>query len=274
AVFHGHEPYRQMLAQWGSPAWFFVYLGNIPTALTSFNPMGGGGSYVPLWSLQVEEQFYLLFPLLVHRLRMQTLARVLLGLACFSTILRIAIYLWNPGNLLVQFVLLPCRMEGLAFGGWIAIRFRMGPWNISRRRLTVMTAFWVATACLSAIWGGYEHIQPFNRTIGLLLSPIAFAHVVLWLILFRGSRLTAPLRLPPVQYIGKISYAAYLFHWPIGDVLKGVSVAAGIHLFDRNFPRIMAIYVLTFVCAALSWHFFETPLLSLKDRLYPPRSQT
>lgn len=272
AMLHGHEAYKEMLAHWGSPWWFFVYLGNIPTALTGLNPMGGGGAYVPLWSLQVEEQFYLLFPLLVHRLRMETLARVLLGLACFSTILRIAIYWWDPANLLAQYVLLPCRMEGLAFGGWIAIRFRMGPWNIPKKRFTVMTATWVAIACVSAIWGGYDQAQPFNRTVGFLLSPIAFAHVVLWLILFRGSRLTAPLRLAPVQYIGKISYAAYLIHWPIGDALRGVSVAAGIHLFDRNFPRITAIYVLTLVCSALSWHFFERPLLSLKDRLYPPRS--
>jgi peptidoglycan/LPS O-acetylase OafA/YrhL len=272
AMFHGHAPYKQMLAQWGSPGWFFVYLGNIPTALTGFYPMAAGGAYIPLWSLQVEEQFYLLFPLLVHRVRMETLGRLLLGLACFSTILRIAIYYWNPANLLAPYVLLPCRMEGLALGGWIAIRFRMGPWNIRKNRLMLMTAMWVTIACMSAIWGGYAHITPFNRTIGLLLSPIAFAHVVLWLVLFRGSRLTAPLRLAPVQYLGKISYAAYLFHWPIGDVLGGVSAAAGIHFLERTLPRMAAIYIVTFICAALSWHFLEKPLLGLKDRWYPPRS--
>jgi len=272
AMAHGHEPYKQMLEHWGSPAWFFVYLGNIPTALTGFYPMAAGGSYIPLWSLQVEEQFYLLFPLLVHRLRKETLARLLLSLACFSTVLRIVIYYRNPANLLAQYVLLPCRMEGLALGGWIAIRFRTGPWNVPKKRLTVMTAGWVAITCLSAIWGGYEHTTPFNRTIGFLLSPIALAHVVLLLIVFRGSRWTAPLRLGPVQYLGKISYAAYLFHWPAGNIVKGASTISGLHALDQNLPRIMAIYVLTFVCAALSWHFFEKPMLNLKDRLYPPRS--
>lgn len=271
AMFHGHAPYRQMLAKWGSPAWFFVYLGNIPTAITGFYPMAAGGSYTPLWSLQVEEQFYLLFPLLVHRLRLETLARVLLGLACLSTILRIAIYYRNPANLLVQYVLLPCRMEGLALGGWLAIRFRMGPWNLPKKRLTVTTIVWVSISLLSAIWGGYEHTTAFNRTIGFLISPIALTYVILWLIVFRGSRPTAPLRWAPVQYLGKISYAAYLLHWPAGNVLRSISTATGIHLFDRPFPTIGAIYVLTFLGAALSWHFFERPLLSLKDRLYPPR---
>jgi peptidoglycan/LPS O-acetylase OafA/YrhL len=163
-------------------------------------------------------------------------------------------------------------MEGLAFGGWIAIRFRMGPWNIPKKRLTVMTAIWVAIACLSAIWGGHHQTQPFNRTVGLLLSPIAFAHVVLWLIRFRDSRWTAPLRLAPVQYVGKISYAAYLIHWPIADIVESASKLGRLHALGENFPRITAIYVLTFICSALSWHFFEKPLLSLKDRLYPPRS--
>lgn len=91
-------------------------------------------------------------------------------------------------------------------------------------------------------------------------------------ILLDRSRVTAPLRLAPVQYIGKVSYVAYLIHWPIGNVLRNVSAAAGIHLFDQTFPRIAATYVLTFACSALSWHFFERPLLSLKNRLYPPKS--
>ena len=46
-----------------------------------------------------------------------------------------------------------------------------------------MTIAWCAATGLSAVWGGDEHTQPFNRTLGFLLSPIAWAHVVLWLII-------------------------------------------------------------------------------------------
>jgi peptidoglycan/LPS O-acetylase OafA/YrhL len=134
-------------------------------------------------------------------------------------------------------------MEGLALGGWLAIRFRMG----------------------------YEHTAALNRTIGFLISPMALTYVILWLIVFRGSRLTVPLRWAPVQYLGKVSYAAYLLHWPAGNLLRSISTVGGIRLFDRPFPTIAAIYVLTFLGAAISWHFFEKPLLNLKDRLYPAR---
>jgi peptidoglycan/LPS O-acetylase OafA/YrhL len=194
------------LHKWGSPWWFFLYLGTVPTAITGTFPDVFANSYVPLWSLQIEEQFYLLFPLLVNRVRPQTLARTLLCLACVSPLLRIAFWGLYPANHLVQYVLLPCRMEGLALDAWIAIRYRLKPWHLSKKRLTVMTIAWVAVTCICGVWSGYGHTRPFNRTIGFLISSIACAHVVLWLIVFRGSRLTAWLRASPVQHLARISY--------------------------------------------------------------------
>lgn len=265
AVLRGSYP--EMLRNWGSPFWFFVYLGNIPTAIAGAWPQAVHESFVPLWSLQIEEQFYLLFPFLVHRLRMETLARILLAMACLSPVLRIAIYLLNPANTLVQDVFLGCRMEGLALGAWIAIRFRQSSWDMSKRRLSLMTLIWVIITVVSAAWSGYDNERPFNRTVGFLISSVASAHVVLWLILFRGSRLTRCLRLSTVQYFGKISYGAYLFHWPIGAALVAVSARSGIRVLGQGYGKVAADLVLTAICASLSWRFFESPLLRLKDRL-------
>ena len=126
-IFSGSLP--TMVKDWGSPWWFFVYLGNIPSAI--WNHFPAYASYSPLWSLQVEEQFYLLFPLLIYRLSFKTLKRVLICLGCLSPLLRVLLYWWAPGNVLAAYVLFPCRMEGLALGALIAIRFREGPWKIS-----------------------------------------------------------------------------------------------------------------------------------------------
>jgi peptidoglycan/LPS O-acetylase OafA/YrhL len=257
------------LHKWGTPWWFFVYLGNVPMAFTGLAPTAARYSFGPLWSLQIEEQFYLLFPLLVYRLKLQTLARTLVILACISPILRIALYWLYPANTLVQYELLPCRMEGLALGALIAIRFRMGPWDLSKRKLTVMAIALVAITCICGAWSGYEHTRPFNRTIGLLISPIACAYVVLWLIRFRGSRLTACLRVSPLQHLSKISYAAYLFHWPVAAVLVPISAALGVGALGHGYLKVVMVYILTVILASLSWQFFESPLLRLKERLFP-----
>jgi peptidoglycan/LPS O-acetylase OafA/YrhL len=258
------------LYKWGSPWWFFVYLGNIPMAITGKDPTAVRFCFTPLWSLQIEEQFYLLFPLLLHRLRLQAIARVLLGLVCFSPLLRIVFYWFYPANTKLQYVFLPCRMEGLALGALVAVRFRMGPWDLPKRKLTVVTLTLVAITFLAAAWGGYSFSnRPFNRTIGDLLSSITFAYVLLWLIRFRGSRLTACLRLSPVRHLSNISYGAYLFHLPIAAALVPISAALGMKALSQGYLRVVSVFVLTVVVASLSWRFFESPLLRLKERLFP-----
>ena len=52
---------------------------------------------------------------------------------------RIEIFFLYPENLYARYVLLPCRMEGLAFGALIAIRFREDSWTISKARLNSLT---------------------------------------------------------------------------------------------------------------------------------------
>lgn len=269
AALKGHEAYRYMLAHWGSPYWFFIFLGNIPTAITGQWPLGGGDSLVPLWSLQIEEQFYLLWPLLVRRISLQSLTKVLIGLCCFSTLLRLVLYWRYPQNVLVQCVLLPCHLEGLAMGSWLAIRYRQGPWKINRKLLNFLLVALGVLSMGTAAWSGYFNTTPFNRTIGFLIAPIWFTCIILWIIESRGARASAWLRWKPLQYLGKISYATYLFHWPVANVLTGVLAFLGLQRFDDGLIRLILIYVLTFSAAALSWHFFEKPLFLLKDRLFP-----
>ena len=260
------------LYKWGSLWWYFVYLGNVPIAITGRDATAVRFCLTPLWSLQIEEQFYLLFPLLVHRLKLQTLARILLGVVCFSTLLRIVLYWLYPTNTLIQYVFLPCRMDGLALGALVAVRFRMGPWDLPKGRLTLVTVMLIAITLLSITWGGSSFVRPFNRTIGYLLSSLTFAYVLLWLIRFRGSRLTACLRLSPVRHMSNISYAAYLFHWPVGAALVPISAALGMKALSQGHLRVVSVFVLTVVVASLSWRFFESPLLRLKEKLFPSQS--
>ncbi len=269
ATLKGHAAYRDMLAHWGSPYWFYVFLGNVPTALTGLWPLAAGGALVPLWSLQIEEQFYLLWPFLVHRIQLATLTRVLIGLCCFSTALRLLLYWLYPANELIQCVLLPCHLEGLAMGSWLAIRYRQGPWNINRRLLTALVLLLGALSLGSAAWSGFFNVTPFNRTIGYLIAPAWFTCIILWLVEFTGSASSAWLRGPVLRYMGKVSYAAYLFHWPVANIITSVAVALGLERFDAGFLRLALIFLLTFGLSALSWHLFEKPLFQLKDRLFP-----
>ncbi len=274
-LWKGGEQYRHLVEQWGSPVWFFVYLGNFTTAAAGVWPTVVPG-LSPLWSLQVEEQFYLLFPLAIRRLSPATLARALWVIVLLSPALRVSLFVLNPDNLYCQYVLLPCHMEGLALGALIAIRFRQGPWEIKKGRLSALAIVLLTATCVASVWSNparvdEEFASPFNRTVGYLLSSVGCASVLLWVIRFRGSRVTGWLRLSPVQYVGKISYGVYLLHIPVWTAALFLRHALGLTLPRDGFVMFLAATALTIATASASWYLLERPLLSLKDRFAPAR---
>src|ERR1700733_2901273 len=197
--------YRDLIHNWGSPAWFLFYAGNIREAVVGAWPRVLG--YGPLWSLQVEEQFYLLFPLAVACLRREHLRRLMIAAVFVSPLLRAAFYLWRRDNSFLQYVLLPCHCEGLALGALIAIRFRSGPWKISKPGLSALTALLMGGACLGSIlstWGTRNEANASNwdRLAGYSISSAGCACLVLWLVCFRGSKYTRWMRTAPLQYLG------------------------------------------------------------------------
>jgi peptidoglycan/LPS O-acetylase OafA/YrhL len=249
---HGGVEYKYLIEHWGSPAWFLFYLGNIKTAIVnSWTHVLG---FSPLWSLQIEEQFYLLFPFAVMWLRLENLRRLLLAAVCISPLVRVLFYLWHPGNPFLQYVLLPSRFDGLALGGLIAIRYRMGPWKIPKLGLPVLGL-----------------VLPFNRLAGYSISSFGCACLVLWLIQNRGSSYLGWLRLAPVQYIGKISYGIYLLHLIALGTINGLAKHRFPILAQPGLVRFFALICLSITYASISWYVLERPLLKLKNRVSRPR---
>lgn len=230
-------------------------------------------AYAPLWSLQIEEQFYLLFPLAIQWMPLERLSRLLWSLVFLSPLLRVFFYLWNPNNPVTQYALLPCHMEGLALGALIAVRFRSGPWKIPAFRVGVLTAALLSSAFIGSLlstplWVQQAWSSPFNRLAGYSLSSWGSAGLVLWLIQMRGSRYTRLLRAAPIRYVAKISYGLYLLHQL---ALRGVRWTGrfGHRLDPHGFPQVVLLVVMSLAMASLSWYLLESPLLRLKDRLAP-----
>jgi peptidoglycan/LPS O-acetylase OafA/YrhL len=258
--------------QYGSPVWFYFYLGNFKIAQAGAWP--SIPSYAPLWSLQIEEQFYLLLPLAVRWMRLDHLSRLLWCMVFLSPVFRVLFFLHNPTNPFPEFVLLPCHMEGLALGALIAIRFRTGPWPIQRGRLAALTAG-LLLAISAASFAGKPVLpdqvwsSPFNLVAGISFSSLACASLVLSLIVFRGSWYTRVLRIAPIAYIAQISYGIYLLHRLAPRFLRW-SGRLGIHWkTPYGADSFLGLVALSVALATLSWYLFERPLMRLKDRIAP-----
>ncbi|MFC5864662.1 acyltransferase family protein [Acidicapsa dinghuensis] len=272
---NGGYGYHYLIQHWGSPMWFAFYVGNIRTAMVGAWPPSA--VYDPLWSLQIEEQFYLLFPLAVAFLRREHLRNLLIGAIVLAPVLRLICYFVRPGNVFLQYTLLPCHCEGLAMGALIALRVRSGRWEISKSKIRTLTLVLIGVSAICSAMSTWKTLEPspltlFARLPGYTLASAGFACLLIWIVMYRGSSYTAWLRLPPLQYIGKISYGLYILH-PIALMVMLEAARKGWWRFHSPLLFFAACVCLSLALAVCSWHCMELPILQLRSRFGRKQAQ-
>jgi peptidoglycan/LPS O-acetylase OafA/YrhL len=222
------------------------------------------------WSLGVEEQFYLVWPLLISLLSRKNLARlVVIGLA-LSPLIRHFSHLASNDWFLIYEVTF-CRMDGLLLGSAIALFVRSS--NFSPARLKNLGLAAVAVGAIPAVVICYKDFFYVGlRSIWTYtFVDLAFAGVVAVVLGSKAeSMLSRALRLRPLQHIGKVSYGLYLLHKLTFVVLdkahfyerfkiQRAPVFSALLLFAAEFA--IAVGVATF-----SWWALEERVLRLKTR--------
>ena len=219
--------------------------------------------FMNLWSLAVEEQFYLLWPLLVLVLvgvtsRAEGRAAAALGLAALSGAL-MALRL-DPDSPTRVYYGTDTHVMGLMLGAALAFA-----WSAPHRAWTT-SAWWAAhrrqvggaaLVVLLATFGllGEESALTFRG--GILLASLATTAVVL-VVVERPGRLRSVLELPAARWVGARSYGIYLWHWPVFLVIGSdlpVVPGGGAYLLTRAWC-----VVVTLAVADLSYRFVETPV--------------
>lgn len=218
--------------------------------------------YVPLlhtWSLSVEEQFYLLFPVFLLALVRWTRPLVVPVLAmCFLGSLVLSELVLSRSTSAAYF-LLPTRAFELLAGAILAIsQARLGEGRAWAREPALLTglALVLAPVFLFSSDTRFPGLNALYPTIGatlLLLAGTGGGAGIL-------SRLLA---LPPLRFIGDISYSLYLWHWPIlayGRILYGP---------DLPFSLAAAAIVLAFGLSVATYRFIEQPFHRLGTAQFP-----
>ena len=245
--------------------WFLAYLGNVHLFLiNSWLPLAALG---PLWSLQIEEQFYLTFPWIVPKTSRKVLTRILIGSVAAALLIRIAFQLAIPGNDFATYTLTPSRMDALALGGLIAIALRQNP-DILRHRLIPRLTI-IAALGFALVWETRR--AALINTIGYSFIDLTFAGVLILVITNAVPRLTALCRLKPLVGLGVISYSLYMLEMPVFLGVNHVCAPLG-RIRGGDFDEMLICFAAAILAATLSWRFFETPFLKLKDRFTVPGS--
>ena len=216
-----------------------------------------------LWSLAVEEQFYLLWPLAVLGLlaltrRPEVRAASALGLAVLSAAL-MALRL-DPDSPTRVYYGTDTHVMGLMLGAALAFGYAAphrawttSTWWSAHRRQVAAAA--LVTLLGLMVLGGED--SPLTFRGGILLASVATTALVL-VVVERPGRLRAVLELPPARWVGARSYGIYLWHWPVFLVIgQDLPVAPGGRTYLLT--RLWCV-VVTLVVADLSYRFVETPV--------------
>lgn len=253
-----HALFNRDLPLWSYP----LFLQNVAIVLHQ----GFGPPWTTItWSLAVEEQFYVLLPILVRKLSYRHLAYV----AAASIVLAPAsrLYLWFHGEFLYgPAMLLPCRAETFGLGVLAALACRnktVWTWLGSHR--------WLLYCGLVISSSGFFLMVKYPAMLtGPPLSCVALFYMFLLLLaVVNPSRLESVcLGNNLLVYLGVISYAVYLFHMGV-DGLVHLAIF-GEQQVSTSLSICVSVLTIGIVLplAALSWRFLEKPIISYGHKTF------
>jgi peptidoglycan/LPS O-acetylase OafA/YrhL len=211
--------------------------------------------------LAVEEQFYLLWPLLligVLKLSRRPGVQVLLVGAMALTSLLWRLYLQDQGATVDRLYNgSDVRAETLIWGALLAI-WRHHKATQQRRHWLDQVGEWLIPALMLGLWLGAQWTEAWVYSVGI--SAVSGMSVLLIQGLHGGRwrMLSRVLAAGWIVYLGRISYGIYLWHFPILRWLMESPMDA--------WSRLICTLALSLSAASLSYHFMEKPLLDRRDR--------
>ena len=245
--------------------WFFFYLSNVLFCLKG----GFSGPFSHFWSLAVEEQFYLFWPLVVLLTPRRRLPPVLLMLILLSPLARAATFLSGHAEFAQTSTMVWANLDTLGMGSLLACSL-MSPNDGTRRALRWLR--WAVPLCVVEVLAA--RFIP-GGAVWVWLDPLAVALVSVWAVWTASTGFEGLvgkcLSHPVMAWLGRISYGLYVWHMFAPAFLRNI-----LHLlrfpdrFNDGAIGFVLLYAWTVAAASLSWFLLEKPLNGLK-RYFPYR---
>ncbi len=271
-----NTPVAQVAELRDTQFWYWTYLVNVGSAFTRLH------TEIPLvhsqfWSLAVEEQFYLVWPLVVLLLARRQLMGLCAVLVVAAFVIRIVFTHYFTGNGLqgnAAHVLLPARMDTLALGAFFALAARGPAGELQRYARYAPVVAGVALAVILALFFSQGGLMAFNRKVEVIgYSALALLFVALLassVSSVPGGALRRLFSSPMLTFLGRYAYGLYVIHLLIAFELVArvgkleLARTAGGSQIPFNLAFSFTATGLSVVLAWLIWHLFEKQVLKLK----------
>lgn len=266
-----------------APLWSFL-------SFTQNLDMRAGETFTHSWSLCIEEQFYIIFPLLALWLAYSKRSLTLTWIAIVSGFL-LAIFLrginWHtqgeatmPMQAFMEHIYYSSftRFDELLPGIAIALLKNFHPTiyaRLLRRGNLLLIAGLISVGIMFYLFHNYTYVEGYGRpfwiiTFGYSLLAISFA--ILVLAALSENSILHHMRIPGAASLALWSYATYLIHKPLFQVLKAPLMEYGIN--TDAWAGMAIIMALSIFCGWALYYCVETPFMKLRSRFYPSNIKT
>jgi len=226
----------------------------------------------PYWTLAIEEQFYLIWPQFVRRLRVERLQKLALGIAVVEPILRLIATRVRHFNFDYTFF----RCDGLAIGALLACQLywkerKLPAAGIFSGKATAIFIFLIACVLLAAIRPLLSSPRFYMQGSALFLTAVnlCFYSLIRITVENRGSRSLWIFRSAVLVFFGQISYCMYMSHtyvMRIYDDWRGPLAAGNTRAYS---VRIVTVFGAMIVLCIVSRYCLELPFMSLRKYVLP-----
>lgn len=216
----------------------------------------------PLWTVSIEEQFYLMWPLVVRKASRVSIAVIAIALLVAANLSRVLLAFSSiPSRMIIINYNTVSNVGALALGVLVALGLKQPPSLSPLKRIALLL---VCVFVMISVGGVMDVHLKTGAIIGEPLATLASAGI---LVSFLGVK-NPVIRNPFLRYLGKISYGLYVIHMSLW-LLVGYLLMESARRYQTLGGRIeiaAPALVITIVVASLSYKWLETPFLRLKQR--------
>ncbi|PYV12594.1 MAG: hypothetical protein DMG23_00610 [Acidobacteria bacterium] len=253
---------KSLAVGWARILAFLLFAGNWAIAFGRPSIIIG-----PLWSVSVEEQFYLLWPLVLRMASRRIILAVPIGLLALASFARLML-LRVPVFVLCIWCNTLAHMDSIACGILLAVILHGRKLRLRLRTRFVLLGSGLITWVLIGRYCGLIDLIPPLAGNMLGYPLMSLGAVAIFLSVLGASQDGAPVMKSPVLvYLGKISYGLYVFHMLVVELI-GRLLLKHIGYFGLKYlvARWICAFAATLVLAVISFHCLEKPFLRLKRR--------
>jgi peptidoglycan/LPS O-acetylase OafA/YrhL len=238
---------------------YIVYLGYWPGEISHY------------WSLAVQEQFYMVWPLFVLMLPRRGFMPVMMACMIFALVFRMVCITTGTNEVIRWVTLLGC-LDSFAAGAMIAYLKQAK----LLEKIHLLSRTWMLALPLAAF--ACYFLARWMTTLAhdnawLALAEFFDAFFLAWLLVASLTGVTGRygriLGWSPLVYLGRISYGIYVYHVFIIVLITPFLLANGLDIVTRT----AVLLAVTLAVSALSWRYFEQPIIAWKNALGQPEAR-